>query len=87
MEDRVDYKNNRVPWSANPAGRRGVQQPQQCGDQVRELVIFLRPVVIKEASLSGDYSGLRICCRTVSSSGAPRGAGLFNVPGRQPENP
>ena len=59
MEDKIDYQTQRVP---------GVGQIPLVGEVVNnrnnqarktELVIFLRPVVIKDARLEGDYSGMR----------------------------
>lgn len=59
MEDKIDYKNQVVP---------GLGQIPIAGELVNsrnnvarksELVIFLRPVVIKDASLEGDYASMR----------------------------
>jgi len=59
MEDSINYQTGRVP---------GLGQIPLVGEMVTtrnnqakksELVIFLRPVVIKDASLAGDYAGLR----------------------------
>ena len=59
MEDKIDYQNQRIPV---------VGQIPVVGELVNnrnnlarksELVIFLRPVVIKDASLNGDYSNYR----------------------------
>jgi type II secretory pathway component GspD/PulD (secretin) len=56
MEDKIDYQTKRVPLIGQiPLRRRTGQQSQQ-RRQKTELVIFLRPVVIKDASLDGDYA-------------------------------
>jgi len=59
MEDGIDYKNNRVPLLGQIPLLGEVFTNRNNAARKSELVIFLRPVVIKDASLSGDYSNLR----------------------------
>lgn len=58
MEDRINQRNNRLPGLGDIplAGELFNNRNNQA--QKTELVIFLRPVVIREASLRGDFSGL-----------------------------
>ena len=59
MQDDVDYRNVTVPGLANlPLIGYLFQQHNETARKT-ELVIFVRPVVIKEASLDGDYKHLR----------------------------
>lgn len=59
IQDRVDVSDsmvpgaNRLPIIGNIFGNRNLQSEKV------ELVIFLRPVVIKDASIDGDYRGYR----------------------------
>jgi general secretion pathway protein D len=59
IQDRVDATDsmvpgaNRLPIIGNIFGNRNLQSEKI------ELVIFLRPVVIKDASIDGDYRGYR----------------------------
>jgi general secretion pathway protein D len=59
IQDRADNSNemvpgaNRLPVVGNLFGNRRLQSEKN------ELVIFLRPVVIKDASIEGDYRGYR----------------------------
>lgn len=59
MQDDVDNRNATVPGLANlPLVGYLFQQRNETARKT-ELVVFVRPVVIKEASLSGDYRHLR----------------------------
>lgn len=59
MEDGIDYKNNRVPILGQIPAVGEAFNNRNNASRKSELVIFLRPVVIKDASINGDYSGLR----------------------------
>lgn len=59
MEDRVDLKTGRVPGLGAIPLLGEVFTSRDNATQKTELVIFLRPVVIKDASLNGDYSAYR----------------------------
>lgn len=58
MEDRIDYQNSRIPVLGQLPVAGEVFNNRNNRAQKTELVIFLRPVVIREASLAGDYAGL-----------------------------
>lgn len=58
MEDRVDYQTSRVPVLGELPVAGEVFNNRNNRAQKTELVIFLRPVVIREASLAGDYADL-----------------------------
>ncbi len=58
MEDRIDYKTNRLPGLGEIPLAGEIFNNRNNRAQKTELVIFLRPVVIREASLRGDFSDL-----------------------------
>lgn len=57
MEDRIDYQTARVPLLGELPIAGEAFNNRNNRAQKTELVIFLRPLVIKEASLQGDYAG------------------------------
>ncbi len=59
MEDRVDYNTGRVPVLGQIPVAGELLTRRDNAARKSELVIFLRPVVIKDASLSGDFAALR----------------------------
>lgn len=59
MEDSINYQTGRVPGIGQIPLLGEVVTTRNNSAKKSELVIFLRPVVIKEASLAGDYAGLR----------------------------
>jgi len=59
MEDKIDYKNQRVPIIGQIPIAGELVNNRNNFAQKSELVIFLRPIVIKDASLDGDYASLR----------------------------
>ena len=59
MEDSIDYKTGRVPGLGQIPVLGELVTTRSNSARKSELVIFLRPVVIKDASLAGDYAGLR----------------------------
>lgn len=59
MQDDMDYRNATVPGLANLPLIGYLFQQRNETVRKTELVIFVRPVVIKEASLDGDYKHLR----------------------------
>jgi len=78
MEDKIDYQTQRVPLAGQIPLFGEIANNRNNAAQKTELVIFLRPVVIRDASLDGDYAGLR--------SFLP-GEGFFNQPNEaQPFN-
>ena len=81
MEDGVDYKNSRIPIIGQIPGIGEVFNNRNNSARKSELVIFLRPVVIKDASLNGDYAGLREMLPDRSFFKPPPEAAPFNVDG------
>lgn len=59
MEERTDYQTGRLPFLGLIPGLGEAVTSRNNGVQKTELVIFLRPVVIKDASLEGDYDAYR----------------------------
>ncbi len=59
MEDKIDYQTQRVPLLGQIPIAGELLNNRNNATQKTELVIFLRPVVIKDASLDGDYAALR----------------------------
>lgn len=59
MEDRVDYKTGRIPLLGAIPGLGEVVTSRNNAVQKTELVIFLRPIVVHDASIGGDYRGYR----------------------------
>lgn len=59
MEDRVDYKTGRIPFLGAIPGVGEIFNNRNNAVQKTELVIFLRPIVVREASLRGDYRPYR----------------------------
>lgn len=59
MEDKISYQNQRIPIVGQiPIAGELVNSRNNIA-QKSELVIFLRPIVIKDASLDGDYAKMR----------------------------
>ncbi|MCL2075043.1 MAG: type II and III secretion system protein [Betaproteobacteria bacterium] len=59
MEDRVDRDSGRVPLVGNIPLIKELFTSRYEGAKKSELVIFLRPIVLNNATLNGDFSGLR----------------------------
>lgn len=59
MEDKIDYQNQRVPLLGQIPLAGELVNNRNNAAQKTELVIFLRPIVVKDASLDGDYAALR----------------------------
>jgi general secretion pathway protein D len=59
MTDSVDWKTGRVPLLGQVPLVGEAFNTRNNASKKSELVIFLRPVVIKDASLNGDYSNYR----------------------------
>jgi general secretion pathway protein D len=59
IEDRIENRDNAVPVVSNiPVFGELFKQRDDTAAKT-ELVIFLRPIVIKDASINGDYAPLR----------------------------
>jgi len=59
MEDKIDYQTRRFPLAGQIPLAGELVNNRSNFAQKSELVIFLRPVIIKEASLEGDYGNFR----------------------------
>jgi general secretion pathway protein D len=59
MEDRVDSDNGKVPLVGNIPLVRELFTSRRETARKSELVIFLRPIVLYDATLAGDFSGLK----------------------------
>ena len=59
MEDKINYQNQRIPIIGQIPVVGELVNSRNNQAQKSELVIFLRPVVIKDASIEGDYAGMR----------------------------
>ena len=59
MEDRVDKLTDEIPLMANIPVFGNLFKNRNDTTRKTELVIFLRPTVIKSASIEGDYSSFR----------------------------
>lgn len=79
MEDKIDYQTQRVPIIGQLPVVGEVVNNRNNQARKTELVIFLRPVVIKDASLEGDYLGMRRFLPSESFFSPPKEAEPFNV--------
>jgi len=59
MEDKIDYQNQRVPVFGQVPLFGELLNKRNNQAQKTELVILLRPQVIRDASIDGDYANLR----------------------------
>ena len=60
MQDAVSNIEDTIPGRArHPRHRRSSSRSARTCNQKTELVIFLRPMVIRDASIDGDYAGYR----------------------------
>jgi general secretion pathway protein D len=56
MEDRIDNNNGRVPGFGSIPVLGELLNRRSTASTKTELVIFLRPTVIKDSSISGDFN-------------------------------
>jgi len=80
MRDSVDYSTARVPVLGQIPIIGELATNRNNTARKSELVIFLRPVVIKDASLTGDYAGLRNSLPDGKFFTPPREAVPFSIP-------
>lgn len=59
MEDGINWKTGRVPFFGQIPLIGEIFNTRNNAANKSELVIFLRPIIIRDPSLSGDYSGYR----------------------------
>lgn len=79
MEDKIDYQTRRVPLLGQIPLAGELVNNRNNAAQKTELVIFLRPVVIKDASLDGDYAGMRGFLPGDNFFAQPNEAQPFNI--------
>lgn len=79
MEDTQDLQNQRIPIAGQVPLVGELVNGRNNLSRKSELVIFLRPVVIKDASLEGDYAGLRDKLPGESFFVQPNEAQPFNI--------
>ncbi len=78
MEDKINYQNQRIPIIGQIPIAGELVNSRNNLSQKSELVIFLRPVVIKDASLEGDYAAIRSLLPGDSFFNQPKEAQPFN---------
>lgn len=79
MEDKIDYQNQRVPLVSQIPLLGEVANNRNNAAKKTELVIFLRPVVIKDASLDGDYAVMKGYLPSEGFFAQPNEAQPFNI--------
>lgn len=79
MEDSVNYNTGRIPILGQIPLAGELVTKRDNAARKSELVIFLRPVVIKDASLDGDYASMRGLLPSDSFFRQPNEAQPFNV--------
>lgn len=79
MEDKIDYQTRRLPLLGQIPLAGELLNNRNNVAQKSELVIFLRPVIIKEASLVGDYADYRRQLPGQNFFRPPNEAQPFNV--------
>ena len=79
MDDSIDYQSQRVPLVGQVPLLGETFNNRNNQAKKRELVIFLRPVVIKDASLDGDYAPMRRFLPGDSFFNQPNEAQPFNI--------
>jgi MSHA type pilus biogenesis protein MshL len=79
MEDGIDYNTGRVPLLGQIPLAGELFTKRDNAARKSELVIFLRPVVIRDASLDGDYRNQRNLLPGDSFFNQPNEAQPFNI--------
>jgi general secretion pathway protein D len=79
MEDSIAYSTGRIPLAGQIPIVGELVTKRDNATKKSELVIFLRPVVIKDASLDGDYAGLRDHLPGQNFFAQPNEAQPFNI--------
>lgn len=79
MEDKIDYQNQRVPLVGQIPILGEVANNRNNLGRKTELVVLLRPIVIKDASLDGDYAALKGYLPNDNFFAQPNEAQPFNI--------
>lgn len=59
MQDEINYQTDAVPAASSIPLLGNLFQNRNNSRTKTELVIFLRPIIVKDASIAGDYAGYR----------------------------
>jgi general secretion pathway protein D len=59
IQDRVNDLEDRVPGASRLAGIGRFFENRNLTNTKTELVVFMRPIIIRDASMDGDYRGYR----------------------------
>lgn len=87
MEDSVDFKNGRIPLLGQVPALGELFTTRSNAARKSELVVFLRPVVIREASLEGDFAAMKSALPGSDFFKAPAEARPFAIPGSERSTP
>ena len=79
MEDKISYDTGRIPLVGQIPLAGEIATRRENTAKKSELVIFLRPVVIKDASLDGDFAALRDHLPGQNFFAQPNEAQPFNI--------
>lgn len=79
MEDKISYDTGRIPLVGQIPLAGEIATRRENTAKKSELVIFLRPVVIKDASLEGDFAALRDHLPGQNFFAQPNEAQPFNI--------
>lgn len=82
MEDRIDYQTARLPGLGQLPLAGEVFNNRNNRTQKTELVIFLRPVVVREPGLAGDYAAYSRHLPDPAFLDAPAHGQPFRLPGQ-----
>ncbi len=80
MQERLDFKTNRVPLVGAIPVLGEVFSARENVAQKTELVIFLRPVVIRDPSVNGDFKNYRKMLPDDNLNIRPQHSGVFALP-------
>ncbi len=79
MEDKIDYQTQRVPLLGQIPLAGELVNNRNNAAQKTELVIFLRPIVLKDASLDGEFASMRDHLPGQGFFAQPNEAQPFNI--------
>ena len=80
MEERADYKTGRVPGVGKIPFFGEIFTQRNNATTKSELVIFLRPVIVRDPSIAGDYRSLKEYLPTKDFNKVPAHAEVFSLP-------
>lgn len=80
MEERADYKTGQVPGVGKIPFFGEIFTQRNNATTKSELVIFLRPVIVRDPSIAGDYRSLKEYLPTNDFNKVPAHAEVFSLP-------